>query len=142
MELPSDYWSGLLPLAALHLLVRPLSGNGPLLSLGLPRWLEDALLFLQLRLSRDDVERHFVFSEAARRDGRAYTLVTHMLLHESHAHLAANLEGLLVSAGACHDAGGLALVLLVYVGGGAFAAADGAASFPPTDARRTSSSRR
>ena len=38
-----------LPLAALHLLVRPLSGNGPLLSLGLPRWLEDALLFLQLR---------------------------------------------------------------------------------------------
>ena len=92
MELPSDYWSGLLPLAALHLLVRPLSGNGPLLSLGLPRWLEDALLFLQLRLSRDHVERHFVFSEATRRDGRAYTLVTHMLLHESHAHLAANLE--------------------------------------------------
>ena len=112
MELPSDYWSGLLPLAALHLLVPPLSGNGPMLALGLPAWLEAAMLALQLPLSRDDVERHFVFSEAARRAGRGYTLATHMLLHESHAHLAANLEGLLVSAGAAHDCGGLALVLL------------------------------
>ena len=76
-----DYWSSMLPLALAHCLVPPLSGNGALFALGLPRWLEDLALALQLPLAREDIERHFLHSEAAARaHGRGYTLLSHMLL--------------------------------------------------------------
>ena len=86
-----SYAATMAPLALLHLAVPPLDRHGRGWS-RLHPWVRNIIRAIQLPIARADLERHFVHTEAAAASGRAYTLVTHMLLHGDYDHLAANLE--------------------------------------------------
>ena len=81
------------PLLALHALVPTLaaaSGREPRLSLALP-------------LDLPTLERHFMFSRQALREGRWWTTVTYMLLHGNQAHALSNLQSILVAGPAATE---------------------------------------
>ena len=102
------------PLLALHALVPTLaaaSGREPRLSIALP-------------LSMNTLERHFMFSRQALREGRWWTTVTYMLLHGNQAHALSNLQSILVAGPAATDTLGVNGAMLTYVAAGVAAALD------------------
>ena len=102
------------PLLALHALVPTLaaaSGREPRLSIALP-------------LSLDVLEKHFMFSRQALREGRWWTTATYMLLHGNQAHALSNLQSVLVAGPAATDTLGVNGAMLTYVAAGVAAALD------------------
>ena len=102
------------PLLALHALVPTLaaaSGREPRLSIALP-------------LDMPTLERHFMFSRQALREGRWWTTVTYMLLHGNQAHALSNLQSILVAGPAATDTLGVNGAMLTYVAAGVAAALD------------------
>ena len=102
------------PLLALHALVPTLAaaaGREPRLSVALP-------------LSLDVLEKHFMFSRQALREGRWWTTVTYMLLHANQAHALSNLQSILVAGPAATDTLGVNGAMLTYVSAGLAAALD------------------
>ena len=102
------------PLLALHALVPTLaaaSGREPRLSIALP-------------LDVPTLERHFMFSRQALREGRWWTTITYMLLHGNQAHALSNLQSILVAGPAATDTLGVNGAMLTYVAAGVAAALD------------------
>jgi len=102
------------PLLALHALVPTLAaaaGREPRLSVALP-------------LSLDVLEKHFMFSRQALREGRWWTTVTYMLLHANQAHALSNLQSILVAGPAATDTLGVNGAMVTYVAAGVAAALD------------------
>ena len=102
------------PLLALHALVPTLaaaSGREPRLSIALP-------------LDMPTLERHFMFSRQALREGRWWTTITYMLLHGNQAHALSNLQSILVAGPAATDTLGVNGAMLTYVAAGVAAALD------------------
>ena len=102
------------PLLALHALVPTVAaaaGREPRLSIALP-------------LSLDVLERHFMFSRQALREGRWWTTVTYMLLHGNQAHALSNLQSILVAGPAATDTLGVNGAMVTYVAAGVAAALD------------------
>ena len=102
------------PLLALHALVPTLaaaSGREPRLSIALP-------------LDMPTLERHFMFSRQALREGRWWTTITYMLLHGNQAHALSNLQSILVAGPAATEALGVNGAMLTYVAAGVAAALD------------------
>ena len=102
------------PLLALHALVPTLaaaSGREPRLSIALP-------------LSLDVLEKHFMFSRQALREGRWWTTFTYMLLHGNQAHALSNLQSVLVAGPAATETLGVNGAMLTYVAAGVAAALD------------------
>ena len=102
------------PLLALHALVPTLaaaSGREPRLSIALP-------------LDMPTLERHFMFSRQALREGRWWTTVTYMLLHGNQAHALSNLQSILVAGPAATETLGVNGAMLTYVAAGVAAALD------------------
>ena len=102
------------PLLALHALVPTLaaaSGREPRLSIALP-------------LDVPTLERHFMFSRQALREGRWWTAATYMLLHGNQAHALSNLQSILVAGPAATDTLGVNGAMLTYVAAGVAAALD------------------
>ena len=102
------------PLLALHALIPTLaaaSGREPRLSIALP-------------LSMNTLEKHFMFSRQALREGRWWTAVTYMLLHANQAHALSNLQSVLVAGPAATDTLGVNGAMLTYVAAGVAAALD------------------
>ena len=102
------------PLLALHALVPTVaaaSGREPRLSVALP-------------LSLDVLEKHFMFSRQALREGRWWTAATYMLLHGNQAHALSNLQSVLVAGPAATDTLGVNGAMVTYVAAGVAAALD------------------
>ena len=102
------------PLLALHALVPTLaaaSGREPRLSIALP-------------LDMPTLERHFMFSRQALREGRWWTTITYMLLHGNQAHALSNLQSILVAGPAATETLGVNGAMLTYVAAGVAAALD------------------
>ena len=102
------------PLLALHALVPTLaaaSGREPRLSIALP-------------LDVSILEKHFMFSRQALREGRWWTTVTYMLLHGNQAHALSNLQSVLVAGPAATDTLGVNGAMVTYVAAGVAAALD------------------
>ena len=102
------------PLLALHALVPTLaaaSGREPRLSIALP-------------LSLDVLEKHFMFSRQALREGRWWTTASYMLLHGNQAHALSNLQSVLVAGPAATETLGVNGAMLTYVAAGVAAALD------------------
>ena len=102
------------PLLALHALVPTLaaaSGREPRLSIALP-------------LDVATLEKHFMFSRQALREGRWWTAATYMLLHGNQAHALSNLQSVLVAGPAATDTLGVNGAMVTYVAAGVAAALD------------------
>ena len=102
------------PLLALHALVPTLAaatGREPRLSVALP-------------LSLDVLEKHFMFSRQALREGRWWTAATYMLLHGNQAHALSNLQSILVAGPAATETLGVNGAMVTYVAAGVAAALD------------------
>ena len=102
------------PLLALHALVPTLaaaSGREPRLSIALP-------------LDVATLEKHFMFSRQALREGRWWTAATYMLLHGNQAHALSNLQSVLVAGPAATDTLGVNGAMVTYVAAGIAAALD------------------
>ena len=102
------------PLLALHALVPTLAaatGREPRLSIALP-------------LSLDVLEKHFMFSRQALREGRWWTAASYMLLHGNQAHALSNLQSILVAGPAATDTLGVNGAMVTYVAAGVAAALD------------------
>ena len=102
------------PLLALHALVPTLaaaSGREPRLSIALP-------------LDMPTLERHFMFSRQALREGRWWTTFTYMLLHGNQAHALSNLQSILVAGPAATETLGVNGAMVTYVAAGVAAALD------------------
>ena len=102
------------PLLALHALVPTLAaatGREPRLSVALP-------------LSLDVLEKHFMFSRQALREGRWWTTASYMLLHGNQAHALSNLQSILVAGPAATDTLGVNGAMVTYVAAGVAAALD------------------
>ena len=102
------------PLLALHALVPTLAaaaGREPRLSIALP-------------LSMNTLEKHFMFSRQALREGRWWTTASYMLLHGNQAHALSNLQSILVAGPAATDTLGVNGAMLTYVAAGVAAALD------------------
>ena len=102
------------PLLALHALVPTVaaaSGREPRLSIALP-------------LSMNTLERHFMFSRQALREGRWWTTASYMLLHGNQAHALSNLQSVLVAGPAATETLGVNGAMLTYVAAGVAAALD------------------
>ena len=102
------------PLLALHALVPTLaaaSGREPRLSIALP-------------LDVATLEKHFMFSRQALREGRWWTAATYMLLHGNQAHALSNLQSILVAGPAATDTLGVNGSMVTYVAAGVAAALD------------------
>ena len=102
------------PLLALHALVPTLaaaSGREPRLSIALP-------------LDMPTLERHFMFSRQALREGRWWTTASYMLLHGNQAHALSNLQSVLVAGPAATDTLGVNGAMATYVAAGVAAALD------------------
>ena len=102
------------PLLALHALVPTLaavSGREPRLSIALP-------------LSMNTLEKHFIFSRQALREGRWWTAASYMLLHGNQAHALSNLQSILVAGPAATETLGVNGAMVTYVAAGVAAALD------------------
>ena len=102
------------PLLALHALVPTLAaaaGREPRSSIALP-------------LSLDVLEKHFMFSRQALREGRWWTTASYMLLHGNQAHALSNLQSILVAGPAATDTLGVNGAMVTYVAAGVAAALD------------------
>ena len=102
------------PLLALHALVPTLAaatGREPRLSVALP-------------LSLDVLEKHFMFSRQALREGRWWTTASYMLLHGNQAHALSNLQSILVAGPAATETLGVNGAMVTYVAAGVAAALD------------------
>ncbi len=102
------------PLLALHALVPTLaaaSGREPRLSIALP-------------LSLDVLEKHFMFSRQALREGRWWTTASYMLLHGNQAHALSNLQSILVAGPAATETLGVNGAMVTYVAAGVASALD------------------
>ena len=102
------------PLLALHALIPTLaaaSGREPRLSVALP-------------LSLDVLEKHFMFSRQALREGRWWTTASYMLLHGNQAHALSNLQSILVAGPAATETLGVNGAMVTYVAAGVAAALD------------------
>ena len=102
------------PLLALHALVPTLAaatGREPRLSVALP-------------LSLDVLEKHFMFSRQALREGRWWTAASYMLLHGNQAHALSNLQSILVAGPAATETLGVNGAMVTYVAAGVTAALD------------------
>ena len=102
------------PLLALHALVPTLaaaSGREPRLSIALP-------------LDVATLEKHFMSSRQALREGRWWTTFTYILLHANQAHALSNLQSILVAGPAATETLGVNGAMLTYVAAGVAAALD------------------
>ena len=102
------------PLLALHALVPTVAaaaGREPRLSIALP-------------LSMNTLEKHFMFSRQALREGRWWTAATYILLHANQAHALSNLQSVLVAGPAATETLGVNGSMLTYVAAGVAAALD------------------
>ena len=102
------------PLLALHALVPTVAaaaGREPRLSIALP-------------LSMNTLEKHFMFSRQALREGRWWTTASYILLHGNQAHALSNLQSILVAGPAATDTLGVNGAMVTYVAAGVAAALD------------------
>lgn len=111
------------PVFALHALVPTLASAEGLerpLALG---WYP-LRLAVSLPLDLPTLEKHFMFSWPALREGRWWTSVTHMLLHRDTRHALSNLESALAAGPAVTDTIGVPGAVLCYFFSGVAAALD------------------
>jgi membrane associated rhomboid family serine protease len=102
------------PLLALHALIPTLAaaaGREPRLSIALP-------------LSMNMLEKHFMFSRQALREGRWWTTASYILLHANQAHALSNLQSILVAGPAATETLGVNGAMLTYVAAGVAGALD------------------
>eukprot|EP01084_Bolivina_argentea_P246663 412765_1 len=117
-----DYLEDVLPLVGFISLLTPLAAVDESIE-KLPSW-AIPLRMVSLDLPKKTLERHFIFSEKALKNGRYYTLFTHLLLQEDYEQFLKNLVRLVLQGYSVYVRMGRSGLLGIFVAGGVLAALD------------------